>query len=155
MMDDSPLAGLKTLLQEREEHVARIKEIDEVVAEAVSLLQAATGINPAVKAGRMIVAAPKVDRRRAGSMVEFILNHIAAHPGLTRAEVKGAVRKHPKFANVSENGFYNAVVRAIEKKELAEVNGRLYSPGSAPKGDASPDTTVLPFSFLKGSTLNG
>lgn len=145
---DSPFAALIDSLRgwedERAELLARLADLDAKVAKVAVLLN----VEPPAPAA----AAPKggiYDGRRKGAMIETALELLDAAPnGLTRLELKAKLREHPVHGErlrKNENGFYNMVIRALSRDEVAEHGDRLFVFGKVPTA-GQPDIGAFDFS---------
>ena len=92
-----------------------------------------------------------------GSMAQYIRDFFReADRGYTRKELKEIVRKvNAKFEESisrNENGFYNAVKRAISANDIAEIDGVLYDFSRAPSGENTQSLFPSNVSILKTTT---
>lgn len=137
---------LRRLADERASLLAKIGDIDAKLLEIAQLM----GVDVAdlVRHSPLPPSRqPKADLRRAGSMIEFVIDTTRqADNGLTRGELRTILKAHPVFGpktTRNENGFYNTVKRALSRLEIIERNGRLYGPGNAPADPALPANVTL------------
>ncbi len=135
------LLKMERLSLQREQILRQLSEVDaqiQVVANALGLNED----DLAAPVGERPMPRSRSDRRRAGSMVEFVVNTIADHhDGITRGELKDAITGHaefgPKFKS-NPNHFYNLVKRSIDRSEIDEKWGRLWLAGRAPESAPTP-----------------
>jgi hypothetical protein len=134
MPSESPplVLAVEELLQRRAVLQAEIGEINAQLEQVAALI----GVMPPPNNVATARSVPTIDRRRAGSLVEFLVEFLSTQSeGLTRSELKAVVGAHPEFGpklRNNENGFYNAVSRLLRRTEIREVGGLLYAPSNAP-----------------------
>lgn len=141
---DAVQQQMSRLVMQRDSLLRQLQEIEEKVSAIAEVL----GIDPTTLASTAAaVPEPKIDGRRAGSMVEFMIKTVQdAEGGLTRGELKSILRASAEYGEkvrVSENGFYNAVMRLVRRGELEDVAGRLYGAGRAPAPGQDPFSNML------------
>lgn len=149
MTPPTPPLGFIAVLQDRLQRLAAeraqlVSAIEEIDAKFLRIAQE-MGVEDVSDLTKTTILQPKVDMRRAGSLVEFLLKRIEeADNGYTRGELKKLVAAHPEFGpklERNENSFYNAVNRSIAKKEITPVGEKLYWPSKAP---AQPEPSEAP-----------
>jgi len=140
-MADSPdllalvRARFTGLSDERASLLRRVAEIDEQLAVAA----AALGIDVATitLAPSSQATPPRVDGRRAGTMLEFAHGLLAKAPdGMTREELRDLILASDIFGEALQknpNNLYNILSRGVARRELATVNGRFYLAAKVPQ----------------------
>lgn len=143
------LRAIQQLLDRKAELEAELVQINARLLQAESAVLGTTPATPPPAPGLEYVsrynAPPRIDGRRAGSMVEYMLEVLRSQPsGMTRRELKEVIAAHPVFGpklRRNENAFYNATKRlaAPERGEIVVVGEKLYLPEHAPQPGEEPD----------------